>query len=325
MRIHLDLTLFEPPVQTASLVSFFNYALDGRHRIEAELQHPTIAAWLGLQAPGLQEEIRLAIDASAQAEALEPAHTGVIVGRFDVSDFSGSPLRVRLQEAATFLEMPLALLLEDRIADRAFLLSMLTPEERRSFEEKAQKGYVRVDHGGGLESMRTHVIERREVLAARHRLWVLFDSDALRPNEPSAPSEALKNECNRFPHYRLLRRQIENYIPGNALGAWALGVKNGSAKKRRLSVLTAYFRMKTPQRHHFNVKGGFARDAQRTDANAGDLYDDVSPADKVQLANGFGTRVGALFEDQVTEQDLRRDSGWTELRPVVEGLFARLR
>jgi hypothetical protein len=80
------------------------------------------------------------------------------------------------------------------------------------------------------------------------------------------------------------------------------------------------------QRHHFNMKAGFARDAQRADATAGDLYDDVTPADRLQLANGFGAQISMLFQTgHVAEHDLRRDSGWTELRPVVQALFAFLR
>ncbi len=74
------------------------------------------------------------------------------------------------------------------------------------------------------------------------------------------------------------------------------------------------------------MKGGFASDAARTDASAGNLYDDVAEADKTVLRNGFGTQIGDLFQTgQVTEQDLRRDTGWSELRPVVERLISLAR
>jgi hypothetical protein len=325
VRVQLDTSLFEPPVQDASLVSFFNYALDERHRVEADLAHPAASAWLAEQSRGLQEEIRLAVDASVEAEAREPAHTRVIVGRFAATDFASRPTRIRLEDAGAFLEAPVSLLLEDQSTDRAFLLTMLTLEERRSLEKQAGRGYVRVDHGGGLGSMRTQVIERRQNPMTPHRLWVLFDSEALRPNTPSAQSEALRTACGDVPYYQLSRRQIESYIPGAALNAWASDVKR-AAQRRRRAVLNAFLSMRAEQRHHFNLKAGFARDAQRMDATAGDLYDDVPDGDKARLANGFGAQISSLFQTgHVTEGDLRRDSGWTELRPVVQTLFAFLR
>jgi hypothetical protein len=325
VRVQLDASLFEPPVRDASLVSFFNYALNERHRVEADLDHPAASAWLAEQSRGLQEEVRLAIDASVEAETREPAHTHVIVGRFAATDFTSRPLRVRLEDTAGFLEAPVSLLLEDQSTDRAFLLTMLTLEERRSFEKQAGRGYVRVDHGGGLGSMRTQVIERRQDPMTPHRLWVFFDSDALRPNTPSSQSEALRTACGDVPHYQLSRRQIESYIPQSALSTWASDVKR-AAQRRRRAVLNAFLRMRPEQRHHFNLKAGFARDAQRTDATAGDLYNDVPDVDKARLANGFGAQIGTLFQTgYVTEADLRRDSGWKELRPVVQTLFAFLR
>jgi hypothetical protein len=74
------------------------------------------------------------------------------------------------------------------------------------------------------------------------------------------------------------------------------------------------------------MKRGFAGDEGRTDATAGTLYDDVTNEDKAVLRNGFGTTVGALFAGaNVTASDLRRDSGWSELRPVIQELLAQVR
>ncbi len=47
------------------------------------------------------------------------------------------------------------------------------------------------------------------------RLWLLFDSDALTPGQPSAHSNALKVllRGGGVFFYQLTRRNIENYIP----------------------------------------------------------------------------------------------------------------
>ena len=326
MRVHLGTSLFEPPIQNATLISFFSQALDGRHRIETNLELPPASAWLAQQSRDLQDEVRLAIDTSLELEAREPALTRVRVDRFVRSDFDSDPLQIRFEDATAFLESPVSLLLEDQNTDYSFLLSMLTPEERRMFETLVRRGYLRVEHGGGLGSMQNRIVARTNDPAARHRLWVFFDSDALRPKTPSAQSEALRTACGDIPHYQLSRRQIESYIPRPALSAWASTRIGRAAQRRRWALLGAFLRMRDPQRYHFNMKTGFAGDAKRVDSNAGDLYDDVTTVDKRSLENGFGSQLATLFQTgQVKEQDLRRDSGWTELRPVIQDLVAFLR
>jgi hypothetical protein len=84
--------------------------------------------------------------------------------------------------------------------------------------------------------------------------------------------------------------------------------------------------MEKTQRHHFNMKSGFAGDEARQDGTAGHLYDGVSATDKAALAQGFGQQVGSMFlSDLVTEGDLRRDASWAELRHVVQDLIAFMR
>lgn len=326
MRVTLANDLFEPPVQDATLIAFFNYALEDRHRIEADLDAPTVAGWLASQSRGVRQDVQLAVDSSAELEAREPAVTRVLVGRFPASDFGTDPLSVRLQDAAAFLERPMSLLLEDAVADRSFLMAMLTPEERRSLERQMARGYVQVEHGGGLGAMRARVLERKPEPSTRHRLWVLFDSDSLQPKTPSGQSEALRTACDIIPHYQLSRRHIESYIPGPALNAWAYVGTGRSTRRRRGAIVESFFGLRDMQRHYFNMKGGFAGDAGRVDASAGHLYDDVRDADKVVLAHGFGSQIGGLFQtNHVTEHDLRRDSGWWELRPAIERMVMLMR
>jgi hypothetical protein len=326
VRVLLEADLFEPPAQDAKLISIFNYALEGRHRVEANLQAPIVAKWLASQSSGVQDDVHLAVDSSAELEAREPAVTRVIVGRFAANKFGTDPVQIRIQDATLFLERPLSLLLEDAIADRAFLMAMLTPEERRFLNWQTERGYVQVEHGGGLGPMRAQVVARTADPFARHRLWVLFDSDALRPKQPSGQSEALRGACGDVPHHQLARRHIESYLPGPALNAWAYVGTGRAAKRRRGGIVDAFFRLGGAQRHHFNMKGGFSGDASRTDASAGDLFDDVADEDKDALSNGFGSQIGDLFQTgHVTEQGLRRDSGWSELRPVVERLISLMR
>ncbi len=326
MRVALADDLFAPPTQDARLIALFNYALENRHRVEANLQVPTVAAWLASQSIGVREDVHLAVDSSLELEAREPALTRVTVGKFAANNLHTDPLQIDIQDATLFLERPLSLLLEDSITDRAFLMAMLTPEERHSLNRQTERGYVQVEHGGGLGSMHAQVLARRTDPFARYRLWVLFDSDALRPNKPSAQSETLRGACGDVPHHQLVRRSIESYLPGPALNAWGYIGTGRAAKRRRGRILDAFFRLASAQRHHFNMKGGLSGDAARADASAGDLFDNLAEEDRDVLSNGFGSQIGDLFQTvHVTEQALRRDSGWSELRPVVERLISLTR
>ena len=119
---------------------------------------------------------------------------------------------------------------------------------------------------------------------------------------------------------------MESYLPAQALHAWATEGHDRAERKRRFSILAAYISMRDEQRHHYNMKHGFQRDRSRTDASAGTLFSDVPETAKAALEDGFDPQIGRLFGgEKVTEADLRRDSGWSELRPVVRQLLAHLR
>ena len=139
------------------------------------------------------------------------------------------------------------------------------------------------------------------------------------PRRSGTPAQA-------SPTTNLFRRNIESYIPGPALNAWAYVGTGRTARRRRGPIVDAFCRLGETQRHHFNLKGGFAADATRTDANAGDLYDGVAESDRMTLSSGFGSHIGDLFQTgRVAEQDLRQDSGWSEMRSVVNRLISLMR
>jgi hypothetical protein len=326
VRVSLSSDLFVPPIEHSLIATLFRYALDGRHRIDADLQHPLIRAWLNDQSSALQEEIQFAIDITAEAEALDPSHTRAVVGVFANNDWGTHPIHIRIDDARRFLETPFAVLLEDNVTDRDFLLKMLTSQERQFVEKQVQEGFLRFDHGGGLDNMRKKVTEDAANGATRHIKWVLFDSDALRPGEPSNQSEQLRAACGDIPNYQLRRRHSESYLTHEALRLWAASGGPRAVREVRFAKLRAFLRMQDEQRHHFNMKDGFEKDAKREDASAGDLYADLTGEDTRQLAHGFGGNIKALFSGAtVTEGDLRRDSGWNELRPVLTQLLARMR
>lgn len=326
MRVTLDPDLFVPPTQHTLLVALLRYPLEDRHRVDVDTRDHAVAAWLTMQPNGVREELELALEVSAQAEALEPSHTAVQIVRAGPSDFLTTPLRVCLDDARRFLDSPFEILLEDARSDRAFLERMLTIEERRFLAARIRAGFVRVAHGGGIPSITRRLTEEAAVPENRHKLWALFDSDAMMPGVPSNASEALRAACRNLPHHQLRRRYIESYLTHQALHGWAAAPPRRGVRDERLVRFRAFIAMTDDQRHHYNMKRGFDGDRGRTDASAGDLYADVSLEVSRALASGFGEDIGDLFAgESVTEADLRRDTGWAELRPVLTDLLARIR
>lgn len=326
MRVILQPDLFAPPVQHVLLVALINHALEERHRLDVDRQDSAVVAWLREQSSELRAEIELALDSSAHDEAREPSHTVVEVTTLAGSDFERTPIRLHLGQAQQFLGEPFVVLLEDFVSDHSFITKMMSDEERRFFNQRVERGFVRIEHGGGLGSMTRRVATIGNNAAERHRLWVLFDSDAMQPGQPSRQSAELRDAAKRLPHHQLRRRYMESYLPRQALQAWAGSVTNVRTRKDRLERFRAFVELTEPQRHHYNMKTGFEGDTSRTDGTAGTLYDGVAEDTTRTLSHGFGSDIGTLFQtDMVSERDLRSDPGWEELRPVICELLARVR
>ncbi len=271
MTITLASEAFAPPVDHTLIIAIFRYAVDGRHRVLAELGNTQVLAWMEMQSLNVREEICFAVDWSAEAEALEPSATRVTLGNYQQNIWTTIPLQIRIDEARVFLETSFSIVLEDAISDKAFLFRMLTEGERDFISRQITSGFLRIDHGGGLPNMRRQVTDRTADPSSRYRTWVLFDSDALRPGSPSKESELLREACENIPHHQLQRRFIESYLPAQALRAWATTGGTSDTRRVRFERLEAFFRMEPVQRHHFNMKDGFSSDAKRTGESAGDL------------------------------------------------------
>jgi hypothetical protein len=91
VKVTLVPELFDPPVHHTLLIALLHYPIEDRHRVELDVEHPSVAGWLAAQAQGVREEIKVALDLSARAETLEPSHTAVAVVRAAPSDYRVRP------------------------------------------------------------------------------------------------------------------------------------------------------------------------------------------------------------------------------------------
>jgi hypothetical protein len=197
------------------------------------------------------------------------------------------------------LALPLLLVLEDRQAGKHFLRCVLPHPRRGELRAALERGWIRAEHGGGLGTMKNYVESLQDEPSERMRVWVLFDSDAQQPAQPSRDSEALRKSCIAAPlsHHQLQRRSIENYLPQEALFHWA-GLRRGVPATQRLRQVQAFAAMQPKeQRHHAGMK---------------------------EL---FGDDIAGLFREEWFTIDpvwLQNDGQRHELDVIAQGIFERM-
>ena len=340
MRVLIDTQLFTPPQATVELVKLFLLGVGGRHRIQVEDDSaPELQAWFRSLGLDLEEACREAIDSGYELDSREPSQIEVRVARLAAPDFSHTIPRLPPTDALRLLSRPFRIIAESNLNDRSFLLCMCTKEQRDFLLRHEKEVFLEFENGGGLSRMYERALELgTSSLAPTNILltWFLFDSDALQPPPAGSPSEQsnkLKDVCDkaRLAHYQLNRRFIESYLPLRALVGWANLAPNREGREQRRLRYNAFARLKRPeQRHHFNLKKGFAGDSKRIENGEkdGGLFDDVSETDRVALNHGLGPSLAELYDppgEKVTDVDLLHDGGWAEMAPVISALIARIR
>lgn len=124
------------------------------------------------------------------------------------------------------------LLLENQINDAAFLRRVMPPVWRKQLEAWERRGELRYEHGGGLPIMKAMVEffcqddHARLAFGLPAALWrlvhfLIYDHDGDRAETPGEGSSLLEGACDRAGmknhHYRLKRRNQENYLPIRAV------------------------------------------------------------------------------------------------------------
>jgi hypothetical protein len=325
MKIVIETDVFANNANTMALDNVGYWALRGRHRIvvQDETAAPFLS-WLGHLDKDLRADWRAIMEDGYLREALEPATRTIHITSEVLSKWNENPPRLNIPDSIQFISSPLRILLEDAVSDRHFILKMSTNEQRHFLvSREADQDFI-FEHGGGITSMIRRITAiANEGPRGRLSTWAMFDSDALQPTRPSSQADALTDRCvqAQIPYHRLTRRSIENYLPKNAIKTWAY-IRRRDREARFLALLE----LSDDQRYHFNFKHGFAGDQDRPAPGAGSLHRGLAPKVVAALHHGFGAGIGDLFQgESVTERDLQRDSGWSEMNPVITQLIALLR
>jgi hypothetical protein len=323
MKVILEASLFTHDTYLGDLVSISRFAVHERHKIVVENDAgEEYASWLAGLPDSLRADWQQGIDFSVLNDAVIESRFTLRVAAVTTPDWNDTP-RVSLTTAIDFLSRPFVILLENGINDSHFLLAMCNSEEATFLRDFERRGYISFGNGGGITEIPRILDAYVPVrLGASMQYWVIFDSDARRPGEPSAQATSVIDKCIglKVGWHALTRRARENYLPKNALRLWTFSQRNRHHER----LFGAFLSLRDEQRFHYNMKKGFEGD-RATVALAGDLYDDVGEPSRKALANGFGTSIGDLFQTSVVLEDVQRDGARNEFEPVIGRLIQLIR
>lgn len=287
MIVTLDQRLFElgaPALLDA--MRFVLAAIERRHVLlmdpawDPEDNRQPVHRWLG----AMPEVIIEAVHKKMEESLDEAANMGASVSRIRAEPIPRSKWNAGVlsrEDALRLMQTPLWLVLENGRNDLMFLRRILERKDRDALDEHLAEGRVEVPLGGGTGELKVFLenlatlpdapSQSRETTSwiRRLRSWVMFDRDA-HPDDRSKPSkisESLRELCAQmmrprpFPGHQLGRRTIENYLPIEALHAWA--VAGGGAEKRQRREQVEAFKSDdfgAQRRACFEMKEGFVKD-----------------------------------------------------------------
>lgn len=307
--------------------------LKGRHLAHLlDEPSPHVSAWLA--ARGWTERWQSATANARRSGARNPLVHVIEVDVVGSADARSRVSRMDVRAAVRILRQPLRILVENGRND-AHLLRALSALDGRlaSLRELEADGDIEFDNGGGLPEMHARMAGYVRDPHDRLRRFPIFDSDALAPDQPSKAARDLAGLCerNHVGHHLLTRRAAENYVPPPRLEEW--GDAQDDEMKRRAR---AWCKLSAPQRHHFAMRDGLAKDEGnptaghldgRRDRTSGrDLFDGLDVGPRTILQRGFGRPVRGLFDGDRPEWErwMREDGQTDEVRALFREMFSRL-
>ncbi len=331
MKVTLLDAVFEHCPDDAALIEVLQTGFEGRHIVvsSSDISTPLVQGWFNRQSEQIQDSSRLAIEDGLLRDAAENMRLEVHIDDRRSTDDDWSIMFLSLESARQLLRRPFNVWFENDLNDGQFLLSTARQEVRNRLVEWKEKGWIQFQNAGGIGSIpgRSTALSDRQVM----RTVFIFDSDARLPGITSTPAKDAIDACNAkgVPWHCLERRAIENYIPREALTAWALGTTPNVAEvRRRKQAVRAFSRLSALQRCHFNLKRGFDGDSKSsaTTWSAEDLdqfWAGVSDDDRTKLSNGIESGIAQeIFgAGPVPYSQLVNDNSNMELDKIAQTLM----
>ncbi|NNB98452.1 hypothetical protein HI113_31610 [Corallococcus exiguus] len=299
---------------------------------EADQTQP-LQAWLKQLSAPLGSAVRTVLDASLD----ELANMGTSVRRVRVEPILESRWRdgvLSPNDALRLMWTPLWLVLENGRTDLQFLRRILEMPDREALDERLADGRIEVPLGGGTGELKWFLEELATLPTSSHnaaqgatgwirrlRSWIMFDKDAHSTDRdaPSKDSSNLRTLCEGmttpfpFPGHQLCRRTIENYLPFEALHAWAESGGNKSKTRRKKVNAFVSNQFGASRRACFAMKDGLLKDSPKEirdackidttreliDTEVDKVFHGIQdPKIRNRLRTGFGKDIGELYSNR---------------------------
>lgn len=174
-----------------------------------------------------------------------------------------------VSDGIKFFNSPLMIILENSDNDGYFIDAILREFKTKSKTIKRFKAenWVRYAMGGGSDNI-IHYVEAEK----RHfngdirflKFFVLIDSDLEYPHTPNTKRRRLEDYFNQnsIPYHILEKREIENYLPDNLLGA--IDIENRFVK--------SYLDLSSQQKDYIDIEKGFQSNQNNIQQNKPLVY-----------------------------------------------------
>lgn len=147
---------------------------DGRHQLEVlPPAAPCLARWLTDHAGSIRDHYQEILDTSQRELAISARRVTVSIPK------------VPLRTALTLVKTPLYVLVENERNDGAFLRAVLRGPRKQEWQAALSNRYLAFYNGGGMQEIEKRIQSNGAEAVEPLRTFVLFDSDARQPGEPS--------------------------------------------------------------------------------------------------------------------------------------------
>lgn len=310
MKVYVRLEVFESERAWVHLLKLLDLFLDGRHVWDlSELEAIEQSRWLqhDPNSPYTQHSMyvmKLAID-SVYRSADDISST-INVGLI------GDHNTIVVNDAYRVLSLPACVIVENAESDGAFLSAVSAAYKRTNIVTAMERRWLRFVHAGGGGEIPKRIHELLYEKYQSNRILVLVDSDRKAPRHGEGRTlEKIRRECSEHNIQLcvLRKREIENYIPINALA------ERVRSSRRYKDIYQAFLHLNQEQRDFFDMKFGFSRNKTTGKAILDEDEKALYPRDKLprnvidDLCGGFGEDVwrcflvGKVENKEITQQD----------------------
>lgn len=328
----LDTSCFGEGSNTFCLIELADLVLKGRHRLFVQDDaHVDYRDWANRLQKELSEIWNFSLDLSMELEALEPAKHTILVCEVTHPNYTSSPPILDVKEASRLAKQPYRVFVENDDADRDFLLTFSSNEQKVKINELEKENLIRFEHSGGIGELKKKVEKFARKHPLNHTICAsVFDSDAPKPGGASTQAVAVKNLCaaHFISGFMLERRAIENYLMRSWIETWVNDRPNRESRQQFIRLFRCFCQLSAEQRKHFHMKKGLSADRTGVSDGSIDLYDDVEEALLKRLENGFGSDVGSDLYSQPwvqSSQPSEDPEAWDEVNRVVRDIMVLCR